>query len=132
MRAARGRSGAAPEGARLVVVDRDEPGDVEVLAGAKFDAVVDVATGALGWVRDALDVLAPGAGHWTFVSSINAYVDTVTMHQTAGAARVAPVTTTDHVELADGAEVVAPALQKQVSGQRLSPSGPPRRIATAR
>lgn len=99
--AARGRSGAVPDGARLVVVDRDKPGDVEVLTGEKFDAVVDVATGALGWVRDALTVLAAGAEHWTFVSSINAYADIATMHQTADAALLEPVTTTDHVELAD-------------------------------
>ncbi|MGH3865129.1 MAG: NAD-dependent epimerase/dehydratase family protein [Pseudonocardiaceae bacterium] len=60
--AARGRSGAAPERARLVALDRGEPGDIEALAREKFDAVVDVATGALGWVRDALDVLASEVG----------------------------------------------------------------------
>lgn len=74
--AARGQSGPAPEGAQLVNVDRDEPGAVKVLAGEQFDAVVDVATGALGWVLEALDVLADRAGHWTFVSSINVYADT--------------------------------------------------------
>lgn len=122
---ARGRSGAAPEGARLVVIDRDEPGHVDVLAGERFDAVVDVATGALGWVRDALTVLAPGAGHWTFVSSINAYADTATMHQTAHAALVEPVTTTDHVELADltpelhgGIKVASENAVREATGDR--------------
>jgi 2'-hydroxyisoflavone reductase len=99
--AARGRSGAVPDGARLVAVDRNEPGGVKTLAGKKFDAVVDVATGSLGWVRDALTVLAGRARHWTFVSSINAYSDTATMHQTADADLLKPATTTDHVEMAD-------------------------------
>ena len=122
--AARGRTGAAPDGARLVVVDRDEPGGVEVLAGEKFDAVVDVAT-ALGWVRDALTVLVPGAGHWTFVSTINVYADTATMRQTAGADLLEPATTTDRLERADmtpeiygGIKVASENVVRDATGDR--------------
>ncbi|MDQ4104039.1 MAG: epimerase [Actinomycetota bacterium] len=122
--AARGRTGAAPDGARLVVVDRDEPGGVEVLAGEKFDAVVDVAT-ALGWVHDALTVLVPGAGHWTFVSTINVYADTATMRQTAGADLLEPATTTDRLERADmtpeiygGIKVASENVVRDATGDR--------------
>lgn len=89
--AARGRSGSVPDGARLVPVDRDEPGAVEALAGERFDAAVDVATGALGWVRDALDVLGDDTPHWTFVSSINVYADVATQGQTVDAPLVPAV-----------------------------------------
>ncbi|MBM7774477.1 nucleoside-diphosphate-sugar epimerase [Actinokineospora baliensis] len=99
--AARGRSGSVPEGARLVVVDRDRPGAVDVLAGYGFDAVVDVATGALGWVLDALEVLGDRVRHWTFVSSVNAYADTATVGQGTDAPLCAPVLDRRHFELAE-------------------------------
>jgi 2'-hydroxyisoflavone reductase len=97
--AARGQSGPAPEGAQLVVVDRDQPGALDPLADERFDAVVDVATGALGWVLDALDVLADRALHWTFVSSINVYADTATTGQGTDAVLHEPVSVTDHLDL---------------------------------
>ncbi|MFC5951245.1 NAD-dependent epimerase/dehydratase family protein [Pseudonocardia lutea] len=84
--AARGRSGSVPAGAELVEVDRDV--SHAPLRGSRFDAVVDVATMSLPWVRDAL--AAVDAGHWTFVSSINAYADTATRGQTAAAPLLAP------------------------------------------
>lgn len=98
--AARGRSGAAPDGARLVAVDRDDPGAIEALAGERFDSVVDVATGALGWVRDALDtVLRTGdVPQWTFVSSVNVYADVATRGQTVGAPLVAAVDDPRHLD----------------------------------
>ncbi|GAA3001707.1 NAD-dependent epimerase/dehydratase family protein [Actinokineospora diospyrosa] len=99
--AARGQSGAVPEGAQLLVVDRDQPGAINALAGYRFDAVVDVATGALGWVLDALDTLADGVRHWTFVSSINAYADTATPGQTTDAPLCEPVLDTRHFALTE-------------------------------
>ncbi|WP_424183438.1 NAD-dependent epimerase/dehydratase family protein [Actinokineospora sp. G85] len=74
--AARGESGSAPAGTRLVVVDRDRPdGLAPLLELDPFDAVVDVATISHDWVRWALDALGDRAGHWTFVSSISVYAD---------------------------------------------------------
>ncbi len=96
--AARGQSGPAPEGAQLAIIDRDQPGALEPLTGERFDAVVDVATGALGWVLAALDVLAERARHWTFVSSINAYADTATLGQSTDAALHEPASVTDHLD----------------------------------
>jgi nucleoside-diphosphate-sugar epimerase len=73
--AARGTSGDVPAGAKLVRVDRGDPDGLAPLAGERFDAVVDVATISYPWVRDAVRVLGPNAGHWTFVSSISVYAD---------------------------------------------------------
>ncbi|MEO6880994.1 MAG: NAD-dependent epimerase/dehydratase family protein [Mycobacteriaceae bacterium] len=87
----RGRSGLAPAGAKDLFLDRDDaPADgSEALAGRRFDAVVDVATREPRWVREALTVLAAGAKHWTFVSSVSVYADTATPGQDASAERVA-------------------------------------------
>ncbi|WP_243787728.1 NAD-dependent epimerase/dehydratase family protein [Saccharopolyspora gloriosae] len=92
--AARGESGPAPDGARFLALDRDEPGALDPLIGARFDAVVDVATGALGWVLEALEALADRTRHWTFVSSINVYSDTASPGQTVHAPLHEPVTST--------------------------------------
>src|SRR5689334_4922759 len=78
--AARGTSGAVPDGARLVPDDRaaglsdlggdasDGPGGPDGPDG--FDAVVDVARQP-SWVRAA--VAAYPAAHWVFVSTVNVY-----------------------------------------------------------
>jgi 2'-hydroxyisoflavone reductase len=67
--AARGESGAVPDGATLEAVDRDR--GLGPLTGERFDAVVDVARMNLPWVRDALSSI--DAAHWTFVSSVSVY-----------------------------------------------------------
>lgn len=85
--AARGVSGAVPAGARFVALDRDAPGALDGLRGERFDAVVDVARMSLPWVRAALDALAAGAAHWTFVSSVSVYAE----HRTLGAGTGAPL-----------------------------------------
>ncbi|GAA3430668.1 NAD-dependent epimerase/dehydratase family protein [Kutzneria kofuensis] len=87
---ARGTSGDVPAGARLLKLDRDDPEALAPLADERFDAVVDVATISYPWVRDAVRVLGPNAGHWTFVSSINVYADTKTPGQTVGAPLLEP------------------------------------------
>jgi nucleoside-diphosphate-sugar epimerase len=88
--AARGTGGEVPAGARLVRVDRNEPDGLAPLADERFDAVVDVATVSYPWVRDAVRVLGPNAGHWTFVSTINVYADAMTLGQSVGAPLLEP------------------------------------------
>jgi len=88
--AARGASGAVPDGASLVRVDRDRAGAVEPLAGERFDAVVDVATMDPQWVRSALRTLGGQTGHWTFVSSMSVYADHSTPGQRASTAKLLP------------------------------------------
>jgi 2'-hydroxyisoflavone reductase len=89
--AARGDSGAMPDGAVHVRVDRDAADGLAPLAGRKFDAVIDTATMSCPWVRTALDVLGAGAEHWTFVSSINVYANSVTPGQDEEAPLLEPV-----------------------------------------
>ncbi|WP_309648682.1 NAD-dependent epimerase/dehydratase family protein [Nocardioides sp.] len=70
--AARGSSGSVPDGARLVVWDRDLPAPPAELLAEPFDAVVDVARHPAR-VRSA--VAAFPSAHWVFVSTINVYPD---------------------------------------------------------
>jgi nucleoside-diphosphate-sugar epimerase len=89
--AARGSSGAIPDGATLVKVDRNAPDGLAPLAGERFDAVVDVALISYPWVERALDALADATDHWTFVSSVSAYSDKTTQGQRPGAALLPPI-----------------------------------------
>jgi nucleoside-diphosphate-sugar epimerase len=88
--AARGESGAVPDGATLVKVDRDVEGGLAPLAGERFDAVVDVSPLSHPWVRRALDAFGERAGHWTFVSTINVYSDVKTPDQTPATGPLVP------------------------------------------
>lgn len=88
--AARGESGAVPEGATLVKVDRDAEDGLAAFAGASFDAVVDMAPLSHPWVRRALDAVGERAAHWTFVSTINVYADLLTPGQTPATGPLVP------------------------------------------
>jgi 2'-hydroxyisoflavone reductase len=79
--AARGTSGAVPDGANLVKVERNAEDGLDALAGESFDAVVDVATVSYPWVDRALRALSGRVRHWTFVSSVNVYSDKETLDQ---------------------------------------------------
>jgi 2'-hydroxyisoflavone reductase len=87
--AARGESGAVPDGATLVKVDRDAEDGLAPLAGERFDAVVDVSPLSVPWVRRALDAFGE-AGHWTFVSTVNVYSDNETLGQTPATGPLVP------------------------------------------
>jgi len=88
---ARGESGEVPDGASLLMADRDVPGALDALRGERFDAVVDVATMSQPWVRDALAAVAATTAHWTFVSTINVYADSVTPGQGVDAPLLEPL-----------------------------------------
>ena len=89
---ARGTSAAPPRGATWVRADRSQGKDAyaPVAAGrsdpAAWDAVIDVSRDPVQ-AREALEVLAGSAGHWTVISSCSVYAD----HSVAGAAEDAPV-----------------------------------------
>jgi nucleoside-diphosphate-sugar epimerase len=88
--AARGASGAVPDGVRLVRVDRDRSDGLSPLDGQRFDVVVDVARRP-SHVRRALATLADRVGRWTFVSTCSVYADHGTPGQRAeSAALLAP------------------------------------------
>ena len=84
---ARGESGDAPPGARLVRADRTDPEAYAVLpASQRWDLVVDV-TRQPGQARSALAALSDRAAHWAFVSSGSVYAD----HSRPGADRSSPL-----------------------------------------
>ncbi|MDH6112895.1 2'-hydroxyisoflavone reductase [Kitasatospora sp. MAP12-15] len=123
--AARGTSGSVPEGATLVTIDRNAPDGLDPLAGQKFDAVVDVATMSYPWVRDALAAVGAQAGHWTFVSSINVYADSVATGQNEQAALHEPATSgadaeerIQHPHLYGGIKVASENAVREAVGDR--------------
>jgi nucleoside-diphosphate-sugar epimerase len=69
---ARGHSGSPAPSARLLTADRRDPSAYEQARKQSWDAVVEVSWQP-GFVRAALAALASRAGHWTYVSSGNAY-----------------------------------------------------------
>ena len=92
--AARGVAGSVPAGARLILVDRNEPDGLAPLAGMKFDAVVDV-TRHPGYVRRAVAALRRRVEHWTFVSTVSVYADNRTVGQKADTAPLQAPTAMD-------------------------------------
>jgi nucleoside-diphosphate-sugar epimerase len=92
--AARGVTGAAPQGARFIRVDRDDPDGLAPLASETFDAVVDVSRHP-GQVRRAIAALRPRAAHWIFVSTVSVYADNRTPGQRADTALLRAPTAPD-------------------------------------
>lgn len=85
--AARGESGMPPDGVTFVRVDRDIDGGLAPLAGATFDAVVDVSSRP-SQVRRATAELSGRVGHWAYVSTGSVYSDEATTGQRAATAPV--------------------------------------------
>lgn len=69
----RGKSGPAPAGVRQVTGDRTSTADLEQLRGERFDLVIDTCGYVPAEVAAAAGLLAGTCGHYSFVSSINAY-----------------------------------------------------------
>ncbi|WDF32810.1 NAD-dependent epimerase/dehydratase family protein [Arthrobacter agilis] len=86
---ARGIAGPPAEGAVLVAVDRALPGAYAAVRGEEWDEVIE-----LSWnvqhVTDALAALAPGAAHWTLISSCSVYASDAEVDQTEAAALMEP------------------------------------------
>lgn len=87
----RGVSGAAPPGVQQYHGDRMVAADLAVLAGRRFDVVVDTWTGAPRAVRDSARMLASSAGRYVYVSSRSVYRAPLP----AGASEDAPVVESD-------------------------------------
>ncbi|HEV7624169.1 MAG TPA: NAD-dependent epimerase/dehydratase family protein [Amnibacterium sp.] len=87
---ARGTAGSVPQGARLVVADRDDPAALDAVRHERWDAVVDVARQP-GHVRNAVTALAPVAERFVFVSTGNVYADQRTPGQDEDSPLLAPL-----------------------------------------
>ena len=68
---ARGESGAVPDGARLIRVDRRDPTAYDRITGS-WDAVIELSYEP-DLVASALAALADDARHWTLVSTVSVY-----------------------------------------------------------
>ncbi len=71
----RGRNAPRPHDVEQITGDRD--GDIERLAGRAFDAVIDTCGYVPRVVHRAVDLLADRVSHYTFVSTISVYAESL-------------------------------------------------------
>ena len=116
---ARGESGVAAAGARLVAADRTRADAYDAVRDRDWDAVVDVSRQP-GQVRGALAALAERTGHWGFVSTGNVYADNTTVGDDESAALL-PATDLDVVDpdLYGPGKVACEEACRQYVGERL-------------
>lgn len=84
----------APNGARLVMGDRDDPNAYDAVSGREWDEVVDVSAN-VGHVEAAVKALADSARHWTYVSTVSVYAANDQPGADESAEVVAPATGED-------------------------------------
>ncbi|WP_369407402.1 NAD-dependent epimerase/dehydratase family protein [Schumannella soli] len=117
---ARGDSGDAPSGARLVVADRRAPAAYDVVgaggnAGAHWDEVIELSSSP-HLVEPALAALADRAAHWTLVSTVSVYARDDEPGADESAALVEPLDVTQYAD----AKVMAERRSAERLGARLS------------
>jgi 2'-hydroxyisoflavone reductase len=69
---ARGESGAAADGVRLIRVDRNDTDAYDAVRTDAWDDVIELSSESR-FVEGALAHLAAAASHWTFVSTVSVY-----------------------------------------------------------
>jgi nucleoside-diphosphate-sugar epimerase len=87
---ARGTSGPAPRGARLVRADRGQPGAYDEVMHQRWDSVIDLSRQP-GQVRSATAALAEACSTFIFISSTNVYADHQALDQDESAALLPPL-----------------------------------------
>ncbi|WP_343046654.1 NAD-dependent epimerase/dehydratase family protein [Schumannella luteola] len=117
---ARGESGDAPSGARLVAADRREPAVYDAVGadgdlGADWDEVIELSS-APDLVEPALAALADRAAHWTLVSTVSVYARDDEPGADESATLVEPVDLTRYAD----AKVMAERRSAERLGDRLS------------
>ncbi|WP_066523195.1 NAD-dependent epimerase/dehydratase family protein [Curtobacterium ammoniigenes] len=99
---ARGETGDAPEGARLVRADRRTVGAYELVRG-EWDEIIELSSEP-DLVEPALDILADSAAHWTLVSTVSVYANNDEPGADESAALVEPVNLTEYADAKVAAE----------------------------
>lgn len=94
----------SPEGASLVLADRDDPTAYDAVSGRDWDHVIDISSTA-AHVEAAVAVLGKRAARWTYVSSMSVYSDDTTVGADETAAVHSPAEPGDEYEY--GAQKVA-------------------------
>lgn len=87
---ARGTSGPAPRGARLVKADRGQPGAYDEVMDQRWDSVIDLSRQP-GQVRSATAALAKACTTFIFISSTSVYADHQALDQDESAALLPPL-----------------------------------------
>ncbi|MFE7197626.1 NAD-dependent epimerase/dehydratase family protein [Microbacterium oxydans] len=87
----------APEGAALVIADRDAPDAYSDLALRDWDHVVDISSHA-AHVERAVEALGDRTARWTYVSSVSVYSDDATVGADESAPRHPPAVPGDEYE----------------------------------
>jgi len=64
----------APYGTTLVSADRDRPDAYDQVARREWDEIVDVSSNPVH-VAGAVEALAAGTRHWTYISTVSVYAD---------------------------------------------------------
>jgi 2'-hydroxyisoflavone reductase len=71
----RGRTGSAPDGARVIHGDRTDPADLRALTAEQWDVVVDAWSRAPRVVLDAARSLESHAARYVYISTISVYAE---------------------------------------------------------
>ncbi|WP_431071803.1 NAD-dependent epimerase/dehydratase family protein [Microbacterium phyllosphaerae] len=105
----------SPEGASLVLADRDDPAAYDAVSGRDWDHVIDISSNA-AHVEAAVAALGERAARWTYVSSMSVYSDDVTVGADETAPVHAPAEPSDEYEYA--AQKVAAENAVRALGER--------------
>jgi nucleoside-diphosphate-sugar epimerase len=105
----------SPDGASLVIADRDDPEAYAAVSGRDWDHVIDISSNA-AHVAAAVDALGERAARWTYVSSMSVYADDATIGADETAPVHAPAQPGDEYEY--GAQKVAAENAVRALGER--------------
>lgn len=105
----------SPEGASLVLADRDDPRAYDAVAERDWDHVIDASSDS-GHVEAAVAALGARAGRWTYVSSVSVYSDDATIGADETAPLHAPARPGDEYDY--GAQKVAAEQAVRTLGDR--------------